>query len=126
MLKRFGHALLIAAILCATGTHWMVLQSVAWATMLANNARNGDLPAAIEKTFDGEHPCALCKVIASGKQSEKKSELQNNFKKLEFLNEPIVIGLNAPARYQLPSDNSVSAHIRVETPPVPPPRILPG
>ena len=125
-MKRFGHVLLIAAILCATGTHWVMLQSVAWATMLAHNAQAGGIQEAWQKTFDGNHPCALCKTIAKGQQTEKKSELQTNLKKLELFNETISIVLNPPAHFHCLSERDAAAPLRVQSPPVPPPRILPG
>lgn len=74
--SRAGHLLLIIALLSATSTHWVMLQSVAWAAMLADNARTNSLPAAIGKTFDGKHPYALCKQIAKGRRSERKSDQQ--------------------------------------------------
>ena len=126
VLKRFGHVLLIVAILGATGTHWFVLQSVAWATMLAGNAQSGSLQVAIAKTFDGKHPCTLCKTITQGKRSEKKSELQTNFRKPELLNQKIAIVLNPPSQFQWLEKNNATAPSFGQTPPVPPPRILRG
>ena len=32
--------------------------------------------AALSKTFDGKHPCKLCKLVKEGKKSESKSEAQ--------------------------------------------------
>jgi hypothetical protein len=121
---RFGHVLLIVALLCATGTHWMLLQSVAWAGMLANNARTASLHVAIENTFDGKHPCPLCKQIAQGKQSERKSDLQSDLKKLEFVNAPLVLSIFPPTQFSFLSDQTVSAFLFSEAPPVPPPRSL--
>ena len=126
VLKRFGHVLLIAAILCATGTHWVVLQSVAWATMLVENAQSGDIGAAITKTFDGKHPCALCKVVSQGKHSEKKSAAHANFQKLDFLNQKVRVSLTPPADFQWLTTVNATAPTFSQTPPVPPPRILPG
>src|SRR5258708_36952071 len=86
--NRLGHVLLIVALLCATGSHWVMLQSVAWATMLAENARTDSFQTALAKTFDGRHPCALCRQIAQGRQPEKKSDPQLDIKKLESFNQP--------------------------------------
>lgn len=55
---------MIFTILCTSSSHLAVLQVVAWTGMFVENVRGGDLEQAISMTFDGEHPCALCNVIA--------------------------------------------------------------
>lgn len=60
----------------AGGGHWMVLQTIAWGKMLVDYSKNASLATAISDTFDGEHPCPMCKKIATGKQQEKR-ENQN-------------------------------------------------
>jgi hypothetical protein len=126
VLKRFGHVLLIVALLCATGTHWIMLQSVAWATMLVDNAQSGDLGTAITKTFDGKHPCALCKVVTQGKQSEKKSDAHLGVQKLEFYDQTAALILDPPTKFQwLTSRDCIELAVS-DAPPVPPPRLLPG
>lgn len=52
--------------------------------MLANHLRADSVSVAITKTFDGQHPCPMCKAIASGKQSEKKSEAEVKLPRIEF------------------------------------------
>ena len=84
MFARCGNFFLIVALLAATGTHWAVLQSVAWTAMFAGNLRTGSLADAVTHTFDGKHPCAICKAVADGKKSEKKNEFTLQLKKLEF------------------------------------------
>ena len=101
MLKRFGHCLLIIALLGATGGHWAVLQTVAWADMLAKNLQTDSVEAAIAKTFDGSHPCKLCKQISAGKASEKKSEVPFQIKKLEFISERPAFVFVAPQDFEL-------------------------
>ena len=126
MFNRLGHVLLIVALLCATGSHWFMLQSVAWATMLAENARTDSFQTALEKTFDGRHPCPLCRQIAQGRQSEKKSELQSTLKKLEFFNQSVDFIINSPSRFILSAESESTAAMLPNSPPVPPPRSLPG
>jgi hypothetical protein len=126
VISRLGHVLLIVAVLGATGTHWLVLQSVAWTTMLADNLRSGSVSEAIGRTFDGKHPCRLCREIATGKQGEKKSDVRLEWKKLEFSYAPAVFQFDPPSRFpgfQPPMD---SASLLTHAPPVPPPRQLPG
>jgi hypothetical protein len=123
---RFGHVLLIIALLGATGAHWAVMQSVAWATMLADNSHTASLSQALEKTFDGKHPCALCKQISRAKQSERKSDFQSDLKKLEFLNDRPAFWLRPPGHFDLLPESNILVAGLVQQPPVPPPRSLPG
>jgi hypothetical protein len=114
--------LVVLALVLSTGLHWAALQTVAWTTMLADNLRQQSLTQAVSQTFDGQHPCCLCKAIAAGKQSEKKTELSFQSQKLEFppLNENFT--LIAPTQfYFLPQENS-SAKSLVQRPLLQPPR----
>ena len=74
----------IIALASSIGLHWTVFQSLAWLGMVVNYSHNGTLKEALVKTFDGKHPCALCKEIAKGKQSDKKSEFPPQLKKFEW------------------------------------------
>jgi hypothetical protein len=123
--SRTGHLLLIIALLSATGAHWAALQSVAWVTMLADNARVAPLTEALEKTFDGKHPCPLCSKIAQGRQSEKKSDIQTELKKLDFFNHQPAFVFNAPTHFILAGQPGALAPWLSRTPPVPPPRFPP-
>lgn len=65
-----------AALVLSIGLHWNFLQVVAWGGMIVKYAQEGSLQGAIEKTFDGEHPCCLCKAIKKGRDDERKSPQQ--------------------------------------------------
>ena len=122
MLQKFGQVLLIVAVLAATGSHWIVLQSVAWTTMLADNLQNQSFTEAVQRTFDGKHPCCLCKEIAKGKQSEKKSEFQVELKKLEFSYTPFVFVFAPPLHFWEVRVPQNSPPLLVHSPPIPPPK----
>ena len=62
------------ALFLVAGGHWAMLQGVAWVTMVNDFARGASLTQAVEKTFDGKHPCSLCKKIAKAKSSETSEE----------------------------------------------------
>ena len=126
MFRRFGYALLIVAVLAATGTHWIVLQSVAWTTMLAGNLGTTSVYQAVERTFDGQHPCCLCKQIRAGKQTEKKSEFHAGWKKLEFSYAVSAFRFEAPSHFYEVRAIDDTADLFAHAPPVPPPRQLPG
>jgi hypothetical protein len=123
---RVGHVLLIVALLAATGAHWTVLQSVAWTTMLADNLRTASLPEAVQRTFDGKHPCSLCKKIDDGKKTQKKSEFPICAKRLEFVSERLVFVFSPPQHFHLVPTHNELACERSHRPPVPPPRNLPA
>lgn len=55
------------------GLHWAVLQSVAWTGMLVRYSRNATIVEALQKTFDGKHPCSLCRFIQQGGQTGQDS-----------------------------------------------------
>lgn len=63
----FGHRpivwLLLLAFVSAINLHLPVLQVVAWAGMIVNYSRDAEISEAFEMTFDGEHPCPMCKAI---------------------------------------------------------------
>jgi hypothetical protein len=76
---------LLVAMLCVTiGFHWGLLQSAAWVGMLVKYSHEGSFRDAVSKTFDGQHPCPLCKFVSAGKKSEKKTEAQLDLKKIDL------------------------------------------
>lgn len=122
MLRKFGHALLIFALIFALGGHWVVLQAVAWTNMLATNLRTDSFEEAVTKTFDGQHPCKLCKTISAGKKSERKSELPTLAKKLEFVSGRSPFVFSAPQDFRFQPDLAVYFLSSRNQPPAPPPR----
>jgi hypothetical protein len=124
VLKWAGNLCLIVALLAATDAQWLVLQSVAWAGMIASYSEQAPLRTALAQTFDGKHPCPLCKAIAAGKKSEKQNELLPPLNKLEFPPAPENLVLFAPSRFQLlPLANTFTKSL-VQQPLTPPPRSL--
>jgi hypothetical protein len=65
--------LVVSALMIQIGAPWMLVQGVAWVNMAVTYSLDeGSVGRGLVKTFDGEHPCQLCKAVAKGKQSEKK------------------------------------------------------
>ena len=54
---------LIAALLMGSGAHLALLQGGAWAAMAWRASRGASPAAALTRTFDGRHPCAVCLVV---------------------------------------------------------------
>jgi len=122
--RKLGQVLMIVAVLTATGTHWLAFQSVAWTAMLAENLHTSSLSQAIQRTFDGKHQCCLCKEIAKDKQSEKKSDLQIEAKKLDFSHSRFEFVFCAPSHFYEVGAVSDIAISLAEPPALPPPKEL--
>ena len=124
MFARFSKGCVIVALVASTGAHWAALQTVAWTTMLADNLRTHSVTEAVACTFDGRHPCCLCKAIAAGKKSQTKTEFPLALQKLEFPLSPEDFVLVAPSRYQLLPPVNIFAESLTFQPPTPPPRAI--
>jgi hypothetical protein len=110
------------ALACSVGLHWSFLQSLAWTTMLAGNLTTTSFSAAVQRTFDGKHPCALCKAIAKGRSSEKKPDTLLSLKKFEALNQAVAMIVSPPASFPLIEAQQTSFAAFAHAPPTPPPR----
>lgn len=117
---------MIVAVLAASGTHWMVFQSIAWTTMLADNLHTTSLSQAIARTFDGKHPCCLCKEIARSKRSEKKSDFQVELKRLDFSYSDSEVVLCPPSAFRELRAGNETGPLLAKAPAVPPPKELRG
>jgi hypothetical protein len=122
VLIRLAKFILVLALACSIGLHWAFFQSLAWTSMLAANLRRDSLAQAVTHTFDGQHPCLLCKAIADGKKSEKKNDCAPLFKTLEFPPVADDFVLTIPARFAPPARADSFAKSLSQTPPTPPPR----
>ena len=83
MLLRLGKVCIVFSLVATLSAHWALLQTVAWTTMLAGNLQSSSFHDAVMKTFDGNHPCPLCKAIAVAKKSEQKNQIGFENQKLE-------------------------------------------
>ena len=126
MRAKFTKIAVVCALVGAIGGHWAVLQSVAWIGMAVSYSQNATLKEALVKTFDGKHPCKLCKAVQDGKSAEKKPDAQKVETKLDFfLVSKQIIFLSAPhAPSQIANITLMTA--RTESPPTPPPKSLLG
>jgi hypothetical protein len=122
VLVRIGKIFLVLALVAMLGAHWALLQTVAWTTMLADNLCTQSVKEAVTETFDGNHPCPICKAIAAGKQSEKKTEFSFQSQKLEFppLKDNFV--LIASSQFNLLPMENFSAKSFAQKPLLQPPR----
>jgi hypothetical protein len=114
------------ALAFSLGLHWGLFQSLAWMGMVIRYSQAAPLKEALAKTFDGKHPCPLCEEIAKGKQSEKKSESASAGKKFECVYSGAAFFFAAPSHCWETGWPNGSLGSLARTPPVPPPRQLPG
>lgn len=74
-MSRLPQILVVAALVVSIGLHWAVLQSAAWVGMaVAYSVEKGSLTEGLSDTFDGDHPCPLCKAVKQGQDSESQTE----------------------------------------------------
>jgi hypothetical protein len=113
----------VILILGMTGGHWMLLQSVAWAKMLVDYSRASSLRVAVEQTFDGRHPCAMCKAIQKARQPAKQQELQPPAAQDNVLYvEAHVSDVFDPPCSRMPGITGFAGPTCCDPPPVPPPK----
>ena len=127
-LKLTGFSACVVAVLMMNGGHWLALQSFAWSRMLVNFSRQGSVGMAIMKTFDGQHPCALCLRARDGWRKEqgrsetlsweKPDKMPELLWELRYAAVPPVPTLDVSEQPSLPS----LFWSFVESPPTPPPR----
>ena len=119
---RLSRLIVVLALLVSIGGHWAFLQSVAWTRMIVERTGGQSFSQAVQTTFDGEHPCDLCKRISDGKQGERQPEKSPPSLKADLLCERRIIAIAPPSVPMIfPSSPAVGTP-RAECPPVPPPR----
>jgi hypothetical protein len=115
----------VLALMVSIATPWTLLQSAAWFGMLISYSRVASLSKAIEMTFDGEHPCQLCKYVRQGQQEEREQKPITNCSdtKFQLALPPVAVVCFYPPSphqvYQLPQFPGQ----RLLRPPTPPPRL---
>ena len=122
VLVRGGKFLTVLMLVLTTGLHWVALQSVAWGTMLAGHLRGESVTVAVAHTFDGRHPCCLCKAIAAAKKSQRQGEAAAGTLKFEYPPAAGSIKLFSPAQFELLPLFHFHAPLFSSEPVVPPPR----
>jgi hypothetical protein len=114
--------LIVLALASSIGLHWAFLQVVAWTGMVVTYSQTAPVSEAVAKTFDGRHPCKLCKEIDQAKKSEKRNEYKLEPSKFEFRFVAAVFTFQAPSSFWLTSETNENARSLNHSPPVPPPR----
>ena len=118
--------LVVCALVVSIGAHWAALQSVAWVGMVISYSQTSPLAEAVQKTFDGQHPCKICKFVSEGKKSERKDTLLKTEIKVELFFVAAPALLYPPASPAAGFALADSVPLRHFSPPTPPPKQLPG
>jgi hypothetical protein len=127
VLKTAGLIGAVAALLALHGAHWAGVQAFAWGRMLADYSQQGSLLSALDKTFNGQHPCALCHKVREGVAQDQKAQTENRGEKprpvdafwelrVALTPSPQIIPHQEHCHYAVPC-----AHF-IDSPPSPPPR----
>jgi hypothetical protein len=124
--RRFAQRTVVLLTCLSLGMHWAVLQGVAWTGMFITNLNKGTVAEAVEKTFDGEHPCPLCLAVKEGQKQEKddsKPLAAKSVKKFEAVLVAETRLIAHPAQIRSFPRLVSSFEGRSERPSMPPPRV---
>lgn len=83
VLSRFTRIIAATLLALFLGVHWFALQSVGWASMLVSRTQTAGWQEAVRTTFDGEHPCEVCKLVSAGRKAEKLPSVEFKVTKIE-------------------------------------------
>ncbi len=123
MLRQLSKWLIVGALVLATGGHWALLQSVAWVSMAIHFTHTDGLSVALQKTFDGKHPCKMCKLVEQGRKGSPEQEMQKLEIKMDFFCVERSSFRIPSLDFPLVSSGSLIMLPRTEAPPLPPPRL---
>jgi len=122
-MSKLGRTTVLLMLTISVGFHWTLLQSIAWVGMVVNYSHSSPIKEALRKTFDGQHPCQICHIVASGKKSGRTEQTQAPAQKMELF-------LVAAPRFVFTPDKvpliawqpGLNARFS-DSPPKPPPRL---
>lgn len=115
------------ALVLSLGLHWTVLQSAAWVGMVVAYSKDASIGEALEKTFDGAHPCPLCKMVENGEkddQGKSKQTKSGSIKKMDLMLASVEALVILKSAAPDPVFLVERSELRMENPPVPPPRAV--
>jgi hypothetical protein len=94
--------------------------------MLITRSLSASVVDAVESTFDGQHPCRVCKVVSGGRQAEQRSQQE-----FDLLQKVVDLKFVVFGNAEIPPRLAVGAvrwpgffesfQSRAEAPPTPPP-----
>ena len=130
MLRLTRHLRFLTVLLAclSVGLHWSAVQMVGWVGMAVEFSRTRPVADALEMTFDGKHPCDLCKLVQNhgpvsedDPQSPPESKSELKLLVASIWEQPL-FSVKPPAEIAAFPDEPRRASLARERPPVPPPR----
>lgn len=124
---RIRLVLLFAAAL-SLGLHCAVMQVVGWANMAVEFSGKASWSEALVMTFDGKHPCELCKLVEQEMNQPDSDQKSAPESKAELKLPPVVCWVDGIRLLPLGHDSlslveqDDRSRPRRERPPLPPPR----
>ena len=124
--RKFSSTLAFLAVFQIMGGHWIVLQTYAWGKMAIEYSKTAGFFKGVEKTFDGEHPCDMCKHLQKETQKDNSDPIKVDLVKLLKQSEilPSLFSTHRITSISFPIAYSVSTFLfstRDEVPLTPPP-----
>jgi hypothetical protein len=123
---RLAQILCVVALCQLLGGHWAILQTAAWVGMAIEYCGHDGVQAGLTETFDGEHPCALCKSIAKNRTSEKNHSTLSALAKIVSILQEETATLDPPRNFWFRQLSAPHAYGVPHSPLIPPPRDLLG
>lgn len=127
MRRKVSLVCLLFAWLCANGAIWNAVQVVAWARMFEQNVRMMPVTRALQVTFDGSAPCALCHISEKARDAER-DQLPRDAALGDAMDKVLLLADDAPGIVLVPPADAwpetadAIGLSRVDAVPVPPPR----
>jgi hypothetical protein len=100
-LLRFAQVILVFAVFCMANGSDFIVQGFAWGTMIIDYSSRDTVVEAVLKTFDGNHPCKICKKVDEQQNSQTKRMIETGLRKLDLC-------CAAPELFELPDLGSTS------------------
>ncbi len=124
MTQQFQRWFVVVLLVLSLGTPWIFLQSAAWVNMLVKFSRTTSFAQAVTLTFDGKHPCRLCRLVKEGqaREREQKSQAIQPLQKMELGLPPALMVIFHPSAPRNEIEPDRQFETRNERPPTPPPR----
>ncbi len=128
MRRNLSIGCLLFAWLCANGALWNVVQVVAWARMFHDYSQQLSVVKALQRTFDGSAPCALCHLSQSAQdaardQLPRDAAFGGGGEKLLLVSEGVPALVVTAPDFAWPGVANAAGLTRTESVPVPPPRV---
>jgi hypothetical protein len=123
-MRRLAFLAILVAFIFSCGGQWPVLQGLAWANMIREYSEVVPLAQAVQMTFSGNYPCALCQAIVEKRNSENTKVAALFQHEKQILPPGLVIAKRmAEISAQTFVMKESALRIRSEAPLVPPPRL---